>query len=236
MSEERLQKLLAQAGIASRRRAEELILAGRVRVDGQTVQELGFKIDPESSSITFDGKPVQFEKKIYLLLNKPTGYITTLSDPQGRRAVTDLIRDIPERLFPVGRLDFDTEGALIMTNDGDFANSILHPSREIKKTYEALVQGVPNRQTLQRLAQGVLIDGHLTYPAQLQILKQGKDRTLIEIIIHEGKKRQVRKMFQTVMHRVIHLRRTAYGKLRLGALPLGQYRPLSPQDRKQIFT
>ena len=236
MSEERLQKLLAQAGIASRRRAEELILAGRVRVDGQTVQELGFKIDPESSSITFDGKPVQFEEKIYLLLNKPTGYITTLSDPQGRRAVTDLIRDIPERLFPVGRLDFDTEGALIMTNDGDFANSILHPSHEIKKTYEALVQGVPNRQTLQRLAQGVLIDGHLTYPAQLQILKQGKDRTLIEIIIHEGKKRQVRKMFQTVMHRVIHLRRTAYGKLRLGALPLGQYRPLSPQDRKQIFT
>lgn len=233
--EERLQKILARAGIASRRAAEELILAGRVEVDGNVVTQLGVKADANLARIRVDGKEITVERKIYLLLNKPAGYITTLSDPQGRKQVTDLVQDIPERLFPVGRLDLDTEGALILTNDGAFAHSILHPSREIKRTYEALVSGSPSREALQQLKSGIELDGRRTFPAQLRVLRQQAHQSLIEIIIHEGRKRQVRRMFQALGHRVLHLRRTAYGNLRLHGLPLGHYKALSPFDIKQIF-
>lgn len=232
---ERLQKILARAGIASRRGAEELILAGRVEVDGRIVTQLGTKVDAQLARIRVDGREIAPEKKIYLLLNKPAGYITTLSDPQGRKRVTDLVRDIPERIFPVGRLDQDTEGALVMTNDGAFAHSILHPSREIKRTYEALVNGRPSREALARLRAGIELDGTCTFPAELHILRQQAQQTLIEVIIHEGRKRQVRRMFQEVGHRVLHLRRTAYGKLRLNNLPLGRYKILNTTDIKQIF-
>jgi 23S rRNA pseudouridine2605 synthase len=233
--EERLQKILAKAGIASRRRAEELIRNGRIQVNGQIVREMGCKTDPAIDVVTFDGKPILFEEKVYILLNKPAGYVTTLSDPQGRPVVSDLIADIPLRLFPVGRLDLETEGALLMTNDGELGNAILHPSFEVNKTYEALVQGSPSADQLQRLARGVDIDGVRTRPAKLRVLQRSKDRTQVEVVIHEGKKRQVRKMFQAVDHRVLHLTRTAYGNLRLGALPLGKYRILGPNDLKKIF-
>ena len=234
--EERLQKILAKAGIASRRSAEQLIRDGRIRINGQVVMEMGCKADPSHDRITCDGKPIVFEEKSYVLLNKPAGYVTTLSDPQGRPVVSDLINEIPLRLFPVGRLDLDTEGALLMTNDGELGNAILHPRFEVKKTYEALVTGAPSPEKLKRLEQGIEIDGGRTRPAIIRVLKQYKDQTLIEVIIHEGKKRQVRKMFQALNHRVLHLKRTAYGKLGLGTLPLGKFRVLAPDDLKKIFS
>jgi 23S rRNA pseudouridine2605 synthase len=234
--EERLQKILAKAGIASRRSAEQLIRDGRIRINGQVVMEMGCKADPSHDRITCDGKPIVFEEKSYVLLNKPAGYVTTLSDPQGRPVVSDLINGIPLRLFPVGRLDLDTEGALLMTNDGELGNAILHPRFEVKKTYEALVTGAPSLEKLRRLELGIEIDGGRTRPAIIRVLKQYKDQTLIEVIIHEGKKRQVRKMFQALNHRVLHLKRTAYGKLGLGTLPLGKFRVLAPDDLKKIFS
>lgn len=234
--EERLQKILAKAGIASRRSAEQLIRDGRIRINGQVVVEMGCKADPARDRITCDGKPIIFEEKLTLLLNKPAGYVTTLSDPQGRPIVSDLLGDIPFRLFPVGRLDFETEGALLMTNDGEMGNAILHPRFEVNKTYVALVSGSPSPDKLRRMEQGIELDGVKTRPAAVKVLKRFKDQTLIEVIIHEGKKRQVRKMFQAVHHRVLHLKRTAYGQLDLGALPLGKYRVLTTDDLKKIFS
>jgi 23S rRNA pseudouridine2605 synthase len=233
---QRLQKILAQGGIASRRGSEQLIKAGRIRVNGTLVDEMGIKVDPLIDIITFDGQRIDIEKKQTVLVNKPPGYVTTLSDPQGRSVVADLVADIPLRLFPVGRLDFDTEGALLMTNDGELAERILHPRYEVKKTYQAEVRGIPSWPQLQRLEQGITIDGAQTRPAAIRVLQQRQDRTLIEIVIHEGKKRQVRKMFLAIGHRVLHLKRTAYGDLRLGALASGKYRVLNQADIKKIFS
>lgn len=234
--EERLQKLLAKAGIASRRGAEELIRAGRIAINGTTSTELGVKADPDHDLITCDGKPILAEQKMYVLLNKPTGYVTTMSDPQGRPIVAELLAGIPQRLFPVGRLDLETEGALLMTNDGEVGNAILHPRFEVNKTYEAWVAGFPSAQHLQQLERGIVLEGIKTHPANLRILKRRTNQTLVEIIIHEGKKRQVRKMFEAINHRVVHLRRTAYGQLRLGTLEPGKYRVLDRNDLKKIFS
>jgi len=234
--EERLQKILAKAGIASRRRAEEMIREGRIELNGKVVHEMGCRADPARDTITCDGAPINLERKVYILLNKPTGYVTTLSDPQGRPIVSDLVADISLRLFPVGRLDLDTEGALLMTNDGELGNAILHPSFEVNKTYEAMVTGSPTKERLRLLEQGIAIDGVITSPAKIKVLRKRKDQTLVEIIIHEGKKRQVRKMFQAIDHRVLQLKRTAYGDLRIGELPVGKYRILTPYDLKKIFS
>lgn len=233
---ERLQKILAKAGIASRRRCEELILDGRVMVDGRVITELGFKVDPEKSIITFDDQPLAREKIIYILLNKPAGYVTTLSDPQGRPIVTDLLPEISQRVFPVGRLDFDTEGALILTNDGRLSQFIQHPSFEVNKTYVATVKGLPSFDKISQLEQGVVIDGQKTWPARVKIIGQKKTESTLELIIHEGKKRQVRKMLDAVGHPVKTLRRTAYGNLQLGKLASGKYRFLSEKDLKKIFS
>ncbi|MGB5687119.1 MAG: pseudouridine synthase [Candidatus Electrothrix sp.] len=232
---ERIQKIIAHAGICSRRKAEEYIAEGRVKVDGTKIIQPGLKVDPEQVVITVDGKPLQEEKKIYILLHKPRGYVTTMSDPQGRPIVTDLLPEIQERLFPVGRLDLDSEGALLLTNDGALANQVLHPRFEVNKTYEATVRTLPKQSNLRRLEQGIVLDGKKTWPAQLRILKKKKDAAVIEIIIHEGKKRQVRKMFQAVGHPVIRLKRTAYGKLLLKNLPEGSYRFLDQIDVKKLF-
>ena len=234
---ERLQKILAKAGVCSRRKAEELIKKGRVAVDGRIVTEMGLKVDPDHHLIEFDSKPVSSpEKKIYILLNKPTGYVTTLNDPQGRPIVTSLLKKISSRVFPVGRLDLDTEGALILTNDGELAQRILHPSFEINKTYVAKVAGRPNRMKLQQLTTGIELEGRKTSPARLRILKTEAGTSTIEITIHEGKKRQVRKMFAAIGHRVLELKRIAYGGLKLGSLPKGKYRFLSKKDLKKIFS
>ncbi|PIE59779.1 MAG: pseudouridine synthase [Desulfobulbus propionicus] len=233
---ERLQKILAQAGITSRRGAERLIASRRVSVNGKIIEQMGCKIDPERDTVTFDGKPVVIDKKIYILLNKPAGYVTTLSDPQGRPIVTDLVADIPVRLFPVGRLDLETEGALLMTNDGEFGNHVLHPRYEVNKTYLATVQGSPSPQNLRRLERGIMLDGHLTSPAHIHVRKQAATKTVVQIVIHEGKKRQVRKMFQEIGHRVLHLQRVAYGGLYLGTLAKGTYRFLTKNDIKRLFS
>ena len=234
--EERLQKILAKAGIASRRGAEELIRQGKVTVDGKVVTEMGYRLDPAEHKIAFEGKQISAEEeKIYLLLNKPQGYVTTLKDPQGRPIVTALLKEIKARVFPVGRLDFDTEGALILTNDGDFTQRILHPSFEIKRTYLATVAGHPSPKALHQLEEGIELEGKKTWPAKVRVVKKNKTSTTIETTIHEGRKRQVRKMFQAIGHRVLHLKRIAYGNLKLGALPTGEYRVLTPPEINQIF-
>jgi 23S rRNA pseudouridine2605 synthase len=236
--EERLQKIIARAGICSRRAAEQLIAEGRVAVNGQIVVELGYKADSAQTVITVDGRPLRREEeKVYLLLHKPRGYVTTLSDPQGRPIVSKLLPpEIKERLFPVGRLDLDSEGALMMTNDGELANKILHPKFEVKKTYEATVRERPQKADLRRLEQGILIDGQMTWPAQTRVLHQEQHSAVIEIVIHEGKKRQVRKMFQAIGCPVLRLKRTAYGGLKLGSLRPGQCRFLGKADIANIFS
>ncbi len=232
----RLQKYLAGCGIASRRKAEEIISQGRITVDGQVITAMGVQVDPSRQEIRLDGKLVTpHEDLLYVLLNKPPGYVTTLSDPQGRPIVTSLLHGISTRLFPVGRLDLDTEGALILTNDGEMAQKIQHPSHEVTKTYEAQVLGRPAPQKILHLEQGILLEGKKTAPAKLLIIAKGHGTTSIRITIHEGRKRQVKKMFQAIGHPVIHLKRIAYGTLFLDGLLPGKYRLLTQKDLKKIF-
>lgn len=234
--QQRLQKILAKAGIASRRKAEELIKEGKVRVDGKVVTEMGTKVDPDAQDIECDGIHVAVrEKKIYILLHKPAGFLSTVNDPQGRPIVTDLLPQVKERVYPVGRLDLDTEGALLLSNDGELAQKILHPSHEVNKTYVAKVKGKPNTKKLAALSRGITLEGRKTWPADIEVLQTEPQATTIKIIIHEGRKRQVRKMFDAVGHPVLQLKRTAYGQLELGDLRPGKYRFLSPEDIKMIF-
>jgi 23S rRNA pseudouridine2605 synthase len=233
---ERLQKILAQAGIASRRRAEEYIRQGRVRVDGQVVTEMGLQVDPRRQRIEFDGKPLTaHEQPVYILLHKPRGYLSTLNDPQGRPIVTSLLQGVTARVFPVGRLDLDSEGALLLTNDGELAQKILHPSYEVKKTYIARVVGQPAASRLKQLEEGMVIEGRRTWPAGVKVLATGKEASTVEVIIHEGRKRQIRKMFAAIGHPVLRLQRVAYGNLRLGDLPAGKYRLLSRKELEAIW-
>ena len=234
--QQRLQKVLARAGVASRRKAEELIREGKVRVDGRVVTEMGVKVDPDVQAIECDGMPVaRQEKKVYILLHKPAGYLSTVSDPQGRPIVTGLLQNIKERVYPVGRLDLDTEGALILTNDGELAQKILHPSHEVKRTYVAKVKGHPAKKKLDDLSRGIVLEGRKTWPADLEVLHTESKAATIRIVIHEGRKRQVRKMFEAIGHPVLQLKRVAYGQLKLGGLAPGKYRFLGPDDIKLIF-
>jgi 23S rRNA pseudouridine2605 synthase len=232
----RLQKYLAQCGIASRRKAEQLIAEGLISVDGKVVTEMGVNIIPGVNLVSFAGKLVKArEELVYYLLNKPKGYVTTLSDPQSRPIVTSLIKERGARLFPVGRLDLDTEGALIMTNDGQLAQRIQHPSNETNKTYEALIKGVPGKEKITLLENGIYLEGKVTAPATIAILSSKGPNCLVEITIHEGRKRQVKNMFSLIGHPVLHLKRIAYGKLSIGNLALGSYRQLNSADLKKIF-
>ncbi|NOR22822.1 MAG: pseudouridine synthase [Desulforhopalus sp.] len=232
----RLQKFIAQCGIASRRKAEAYISAGRIAIDGQITKEMGIRIIPGKNKITFDGKLVEArEQLVYYLLNKPKGYVTTLSDPQGRPIVTSLVKESKARLFPVGRLDLDTEGALILTNDGEFAQKIQHPSHGIDKTYEALVKGCPNKEKIALLERGIFLEGKMTAPAAVSVVAKVGKNCLMQITIHEGRKRQVKKMFAFIGYPVLHLKRTAYGKLSLGRIALGDFRQLNPSELNKIF-
>ncbi len=232
----RLQKYLARCGLASRRKAEEFISEGRVTVDGVVIKTPGVSVTIGKELVCLDGKPATLEEKLYyFLLNKPKGYVTSVSDPQGRPVVTSLIKNCPARLFPVGRLDFDTEGALLLTNDGNLAQKIQHPSHETNKSYEALVHGHPGKAKLHNLTTGIVIEGKMTSPATLKPLLHKKKTALIEITIHEGRKHQVKKMFKAIGHPVIALKRVAYGKLFLDQLPTGSFRVLSASDLKKIF-
>lgn len=232
----RLQKYLAECGLASRRQAEKLIGEGVVSVDGETVRQMGLKIDPTKQVVRCRGKLVVPKRQhTYILLNKPRGYVTTLSDPQGRPVVTSLITDLKTRVFPVGRLDIDTEGALILTDDGELAHKILHPSHESRKTYEAMVKGFVSPENIRLLEKGIEIDGKRTWPAKISNTRKLKTVSRLEITIHEGRKRQVRRMFEAVGHPVINLKRIAYGRLRLGSLKSGSYRYLGPEELKKAL-
>lgn len=235
MNPVRLQKILAQAGIASRREAEKIILSGRVKVNGKTVTELGIKADPEKDRIQVDGNQLSLsEKKVYYLLNKPTGYVTTMKDPQGRSTVADLVASIEERVYPVGRLDYDTSGLLFITNDGELANALAHPKKEVDKCYEARVMGIPSLETLSRLEKGVMLDDGMTAPAKARLIKKEGAKAWIEIIIHEGRNRQVRRMLEAMGHKVIKLRRVSIGPVKLGSLAVGRLRPLTPKEVESL--
>ena len=232
--EEILQKYLAEAGIASRRKSEEWIASGRVKVNGVVVTALGTKIDPQKDQVLFDDQPVVIsgEKKIYLMLHKPEGYVTTAKEQFGRPAVLDLVRDVKQRIFPVGRLDYDTSGLLLLTNDGELTYRLTHPKYDVDKTYIAKLYGVPDDMDLQKFRRGVMVDGRKTRPAKIRILEIEKDRRFCtaEIILHEGKNRQVRKMCDAIKHPVAQLKRVATGTLTLGDLPKGAYRPLTEKE------
>jgi pseudouridine synthase len=226
----RLQKIIADAGVTSRRKAEELIVTGRVTVNRKVIRELGSKADPVRDEIKVDGRRIEPQQpRIAVLLNKPDGYITSLHDPEGRPVVSQLVDAIPSRLYPVGRLDYHTEGLLILTNDGNLTQSIEHPSREIDKVYVAKVKGIPSGAAIERIRKGVVLDGRRTRPAQIRILETRKNCWL-EVTIQEGRQNQIRRMFEVIGHPVLKMKRTAIGFLRDDRLKTGEYRYLTKQE------
>lgn len=234
MPAERLQKILAQAGIASRRHSETLIAEGRVTVNGAVVTALGTQADPEKDVITVDGRQVHLNtQKSYFLLHKPKGYLSTCFDPQGRKTVLELVPYAPG-LHPVGRLDKDTSGLLILTNDGAFTEALTHPRHGIRKTYVAEVKGRPNITSIQTLRSGVKLEGGVTLPAQVEVVDRRTDTTVLAITIREGRNRQVRRMAEAVGHPVVKLERVAIGDLTGQELPAGQFRPLTPQEVQRL--
>lgn len=232
---ERLQKVIANSGICSRRKAEELILAGKVKVDGNVVCELGTKVN-EKSTIEVNGNIISKEEKVYFLLNKPRGVVTTVSDDKNRKTVVDLI-DTDKRIYPVGRLDYDTTGVLILTNDGEFANMIMHPKSEIDKVYLAKVEGIMNGEAVHKLENGVTLDGVLVKASRVKVKKidNKTNHSLVEIIIHEGKNHQVKRMFEAVGYRVDKLKRERIAFLTLDGLTSGDYRKLSNKEVSQLY-
>ncbi|MCL4456387.1 MAG: rRNA pseudouridine synthase [Nitrospirae bacterium] len=232
--EQRIQKILAMAGIASRRKAEEFIIEGRVTVNGETAA-LGTKADPSKDHIKVDGKLItRAEPKVYLMLNKPAGVVTSLSDPEGRPTVKDFLKGIKYRVFPVGRLDYDSEGLLLMTNDGDLAHSVLHPSKKIPKIYLVKAQGIIDEAVMEKLRRGVRLEDGLTAPAKVKRIRQTGNNTWVEMIIYEGKKRQIRRMLESVCHSVIKLRRIGVDGLKLGDLKPGDIRRLTIEEIKRL--
>ena len=232
----RLQKFLAEAGIASRRKCEQLILDGKISVNGQIVQELGTKIIPNVDKITYCGKPVENqENKVYILLNKPIGYVTTAKDQFNRDTVLNLVK-VKERIVPVGRLDMYTSGALILTNDGEFVYKVTHPKHEITKTYTVTVKGIIQNEEVEKLKQGVQIEDYTTRPAKVKILKTDleKDISRLEITIHEGKNRQDRKMCEAVGRKVLALHRSKIGNIGVKDLKLGTWRYMKKQEIESL--
>lgn len=227
----RLQKFLADAGIASRRAAENLILQGKVQVNGRIIKKLGSKVDPEVDEIKVDGKTVRATPHyVYILMNKPKGVITTVKDPFGRPTVLSMLKGIKQRVYPVGRLDKDTEGLLILTNDGNLAYRLTHPKHEVEKTYVAQVEGIVNETQVKALERGVELEDGKTAPARVRILKVGENQTVLEIKIHEGRKRQVRRMCDAIGHPVINLKRTHIGELSLNGLKPGRWRFMTKRE------
>jgi 23S rRNA pseudouridine2605 synthase len=227
----RLQKLLATSGVASRRKCEELMLAGEVEVDGEVVTRLGTKVDPATAVIRVSGRRLPpASPNVYLVLNKPRGVVSTMSDPQGRRTLGDLVADRPERLFHVGRLDTDTSGLIVLTNDGDFAQRLAHPSYEVDKTYVAEVDGEVTKATLRTLRDGVTLEDGPVTVSKARLVQQGKGKSIVELVIHEGRNRIVRRLLDHVGHPVKRLTRTAIGPVRLGRLPEGELRELTRDE------
>jgi 16S rRNA pseudouridine516 synthase len=234
---ERLQKIISRFGIASRREAEQMILASRVRLNGTIVSELGVKADPASDRIEVDGKLISqaSPQKVYLLLNKPVAVICTRHDPQGRRTVLNLLPSQYQHLYPVGRLDYNSSGALLLTNDGDFANCLTHPRHHIVKTYEVWVRGQIERAALQIWQAGVELDGRLTQPCDVTVMTRISDRTQLQIALKEGRNRQIRRIAEQLNHPVVALHRAAIAEISLGNLPIGQYRCLTRSEVQQAI-
>lgn len=231
----RLNRFLARAGVASRRAADDLIVAGRVVVNGVVVTELATAVDPEADSVEFDGRPVRLPPALtYIVLNKPPGYVVTLSDPQGRPTVADLIADAGSAVVPVGRLDARTEGLLILTDDGELAHRVTHPSFELDKIYEVVARGVLSDESRRRLEDGIELDGRLTAPARVTVRSTSRHTTVAEIVVHEGRKRQVRRMFEAVGHPVRGLRRISVGPIELGDLRPGKWRRLTERELRAL--
>jgi 23S rRNA pseudouridine2605 synthase len=227
----RLQKLLAQSGVASRRRCEELMLAGLVEVDGDVVTRLGTKVDPRTAVIRVEGRRLPpVSAHVYLVLNKPRGVVSTMSDPEGRRTLSDFVEDRPERLFHVGRLDTDTDGLILLTNDGDFAQRVAHPSYELDKTYVAEVAGVVTKAVVKRLLAGVTLEDGPVEVSAAKVLSSQGDRSIVELVIHEGRNRIVRRLLEEVGHPVRRLSRTAIGPVVLRGLRSGELRELSRDE------
>lgn len=232
---ERLQKVIANAGITSRRKAEDLISKGIVEVNGKIIRELGYKVSP-SDTIKVNGKKIKTERKVYFLLNKPRGVVSTVEDDKERKTVIDLI-SCKERIYPVGRLDYDTTGVLLLTNDGVFANNLMHPSKKIDKVYVAKINGKMKTEDFLKLENGIIIDNQKTAPAKVRLKKYDKDKDIsyIKITIHEGKNHQVKKMFEVLGYRVLKLKREREFIFGLNGLASGEYRPLTQEEIKMVL-
>ena len=233
----RINKYIASCGVASRRKAEEIILDGRVTVNGKLVTELAFNIDEEKDIVEIDGEQIGVEKNnVYIVLNKPEGYITTVKDQFDRPSVLDLVKDIDERVYPIGRLDYETSGLLILTNDGDLTYKLTHPKHEVDKTYVARVKGKLTPDEIKMFKSGLKIEDYVTAPAKLKVIRYDEKTnvSLLEIKIHEGKNRQVRKMCKAINHPVLRLKRTAMGKIRIGECEIGKYRYLTEDEVKYL--
>ncbi len=232
----RLQKFLSECGVASRRKSEELISMGKVKVNGRVAQ-IGDKINPKRDTVTVSGKKIVSSKnKYYIMLHKPRGFVTTLSDEMDRRCVADLVKDIPERIYPVGRLDKDSEGLLLMTNDGDFANAMMHPKHHVPKTYRVTVRQNVTENMVDQLAVGIMIEGRKTAPADVRVLLKEDTRTVLEIVLYEGRNREIRKMCESLGLDVIRLKRTQFGSIKLGMLAQGKYRELTADEVHKLMT
>ncbi len=233
---ERLQKVLAHAGVASRRKSEELILQGRVTVNGRVVTQLGTKVDPARDEIRVDGQRVEIAPShVYIMLNKPRGILSTMEDARGRRALGDLVQS-PVRLYPVGRLDATSQGLILLTDDGELANLLTHPRYEHEKEYRVLVNGRPDEETLSAWRRGVVLEEKPTAPAQVEVIRREKDSTLLRIVMHEGRKRQIRQVAALLGHPVRELKRVRLGPLWLGTLEEGQWRYLTAQEVRQLHS
>ncbi len=233
---DRLQKVLAEAGVASRRKCEELITAGRVEVNDKVVTTLGVKVDPSQDFIKVDGKPIRRQSKVYVIFNKPKGVITSAQDPEGRKTVTEFFKNIKQRIYPIGRLDYDTEGLLLLTNDGEFAHLLTHPKHHVPRTYLATVKGVPHGSLLDKLKNGIELEDGMTAPAEVeyQDVRPEANESVVKITIFEGRNRQVRRMFDAIHHPVIKLKRIQFGPLQLSGVPRGKFRHLTPQEVNEL--
>ena len=231
----RLQKFLSEAGIASRRKAEEMIRSGLVKVNGK-IANIGDSVDSKTDSVSVGGKKVKKENSLrYILLNKPRGYVTTTDDDLGRKCVLELVSGVKERIYPVGRLDRISEGALILTNDGEFANAMMHPSKHVPKTYRVTVRPGITSEQVDILSTGVDIDGRMTAPADVRVLSKEDGRAVLEIVLYEGRNRQIRRMCEALELEVARLKRTAVGSVKLGMLKTGEWRDLTPQEVESLL-